>query len=291
MSNGRITQQSVANVALRGLQSNLANMQNLQQALSSGKKISQPSDDPAGTVSSMTLRSRQAADNQYQRNIQQATGRLNVTDNSLTQLNDRLTAVRNLVVQSRDGSLGSDSKAAISAEITSIRGEVLDLYNTTYLDRPVFGGTTAGSTAVDASGAYVGDNGAVSVRISADAVVPIDVAGTAVGADTVPAMLAQVATNVTSPAGASDTDLANLDAALSKVSQTQGDVGARESRIDTTKNMLDSSQIDLTTRISANEDVDIAQATMNLSSAQLGYQAALASAAKIQQTSLVDFLK
>jgi flagellar hook-associated protein 3 FlgL len=287
----RITQASVAAVAQRGLQSNLTRMQQLQQQLSSGKKISQPSDDPSGTVSAMGLRSRRAADEQYLRNIDQASGRLTVTDNALTQLSDRLRAVRDLVVESRNGGLGSDSEGAIAAEIQSIRGEVVDLYNTTYLDRPIFGGTAAGSSAVDGSGAYVGDNQPVQARISADAVVRIDVTGSAAGADTVPGMLAQVATNVTSAAGASDADLQNLDAALSQVAKALGDVGAREERINTTKSMVDSHRLDLTSRISVNEDIDMPESIMNLSAAQVGYQAALQSAAKIQQTSLVDYLK
>jgi|SRR5664280_893707 len=291
MSNGRITQQSVANVALRGLQTNLANMQNLQQQLSSGKQISQPSDDPAGTASSMALRSQNDADTQYLRNIDQASSRLNVTDNALTQLSDRLTAVRNLVVQSRDGALGTASESALSAQVTSIAAEITSLYNTTYLDRPVFGGTTASTTAVDATGTYVGNDAAVSTRISSDAVIRLDVPGTSVGANTVPAMLTQVATNIASATGASDTDLNNLDTALNQISEALGDVGARESRINTTKDMINAQQIDLAGRISSNEDIDVAKASMNLSSAQVSYQAALASAAKIQQTSLVDFLK
>src|SRR5664279_4550605 len=215
MTSSRITQASIASVALRGLQTNLSRMQNLQNQLSSGKAISQPSDDPSGAVSAMTLRSRRAADEQYLRNIDTGNGRLTVTDNALTQLSDRLQAVRNLVIQSRNGAIGGDSQIAIGAEVSSIRSEIVDLYNTTYLDRPVFGGTTAGTSAIDATGAYVGDDGAVEARISSDAVVRIDVAGSAAGADTVPGMLAQVAANITSATGVSDADLDSLDVALS----------------------------------------------------------------------------
>jgi flagellar hook-associated protein 3 FlgL len=288
---GRITQATIAGTALRGLQGNLSRLQTLQNQLSSGKQISQPSDDPSGTVAAMTLRSRRAANEQYLRNIDTATGRLTVTDNTLTQLSDRLRAVRDLVVQSRNGSLATESQSAISANVTAIRSEVLDLYNTTYLDRPIFGGTAPGQTVVDATGAFVGNNAPVTTRISTDAVLRIDVSGTAAGADTVPDMINQVATNIASSAGATDTDLSNLDAALSQVLQALGDVGARSARITQTRDMVDSQRLDLTSQISVAEDVDMPQAMMNLSAQQVGYQAALQSAAKIQQVSLVDFLK
>jgi len=287
----RITQRTISDTALRGLQANLSRMQTLQNQLSSGKQISQPSDDPSATVSAMTLRSRRTSDEQYLRNIDTASGRLTVTDNALVQLSDRLRAVRDLVIQSRNGGLGTESQAALSANVKAIKDEVVDLYNTTYLDRPIFGGTIGGVTTIDASGTYLGNDQPVNARISSDAVLRIDVSGTAAGANTVPGMIDQVAANIASPTGATDADLSNIDGAVSQVLQSLGDVGARSARISTTRDMVDSHRLDLTSRISINEDVDMPQAMMNLSAQQVGYQAALQSAAKIQQVSLVDFLK
>ena len=290
MSSSRITQRTIADTALRGLQTQLTRSQLLQQQLSSGRRVSQPSDDPSATVSSMTLRSRRAADEQYLRNMDTATGRLTVTDNALTQLSDRLRNFRDLIVQSRNGGLGTESQAAIAANMTAVRSEVMDLYNTTYLDRPIFGGTITGQTAVDPTGTYLGNDAPVEVRISTDAVVRIDVSGQAAGADTLPGTLAQVAANVTAGT-ASDSDLSALDTALSTVAKALGDIGARAARVDQTHDLVDSHRLDLTSRISVNEDVDMPEAMMNLSAQQVGYQAALQSAAKIQQISLVDFLK
>ena len=290
MTAGRITQRTISDTALRGLQGNLGRMQKLQEQLSSGRRVSTPSDDPSATVSSMTLRSRRASDEQYLRNIDTSTGRLTVTDNTLTQLSDRLRAVRDLVIQARNGALGQAGLSGVSANIQAVRAEIVDLYNTTYLDRPLFGGTVPGSAAIDSSGAYIGDDGAVEARITPDAVIRIDVAGTAVGADTVPGDLDTIAANVVGGL-VGDADLATIDAALSRVATALGDVGARSERVSQTRTVVDSHRLDLTSRISVNEDVDLPEAIMNLEAQKVGYQAALASAAKIQQISLVDFLK
>jgi flagellar hook-associated protein 3 FlgL len=286
----RITQRTVADTALRGLQGNLSRMQKMQEQLSSGRRVSAPSDDPSATVSSMTLRSRRAADEQYLRNIDQAAGRLGVTDNTLVQLSDRLRAVRESVITARNGALGTSSLAGVSASVLAVRDEVNDLYNATYLDRPIFGGTVKGMTTVDASGVYVGDGGAVNARISSDAVVRVDVSGTAVGADTMPAALATIAANIAAGT-VGDADLDVLDAAMNQVATAMGDVGARTERVNQTRTMVDSHRLDLTSRISVNEDIDMPEAIMNLEAQKVGYQAALESAAKIQQISLVDFLK
>jgi flagellar hook-associated protein 3 FlgL len=292
MSMGRITQSTMSTTALRGLQASLGRVQELQQQLSSGKRVSAPSDDPAATAAAMTFRSQRIADEQYLRNADAASARLNVTDNALTQLSDRLRAARDLMLQSRNGGIGGESLVALSQQILAVRQDVLDLYNTRYLDRPVFGGTVAGSAAIDSSGAYIGDDGVVAVRISGDATVRTDVEGTAVAADTVPDLLAQIAADVAD----NDDDgiqsgLDSLSAALSKVQQALGDVGARSSRVDSMRNLVDSSRLDLTSKISENEDVDLPETIMNLQAQQVAYQSALGAAAKIMQTSLADFLK
>jgi flagellar hook-associated protein 3 FlgL len=289
---GRITQSTMATTALRGLQSSLGRVQDLQNQLSSGKRVNAPSDDPAATAAAMTFRSQRAADEQYLRNADIATARLNVTDNALTQLSAQLNSIRDVVVQSQNGSIGSNSLAALSQQVQASRQDVIDLYNTRYLDRPVFGGTVQGSVAIDNSGTYIGDEGDVSVRISGDSMVRTDVKGTAVDANSVPAMLDQLASDIAAgnTAGVQN-GLDSLDASLSKVQQALGDVGARENRVDTTRSLVDSARLDLTSKISDNEDVDLPETIMNLQAQQTAYQSALGAAAKITQVSLIDFLK
>lgn len=292
MSMGRITQATMAATTLRGLQGSLARVQTLQQQLSSGKRVAVPSDDPAATAASMTFRAQRAADEQYLRNADIATARLNVTDNALTQLSNRLRSARDLMLQSRNGGIGGESLVALSKQVLAVRQDVVDLYNTRYLDRPVFGGTVAGPVAVDADGVYVGDEAAVVVRISGDATVQTDVKGTAIAADTVPALLNQIVADVAVGNNAGiQAGLDSLDVALSKVQQALGDVGARSARVDNVRSLVDSARLDLTSKISENEDVDLPETIMNLQAQQVAYQSALGAAAKITSVSLVDFLK
>ncbi|WP_088281847.1 flagellar hook-associated protein FlgL [Kineosporia sp. A_224] len=290
MGLSRITQRSVSDSALRGLQASLARTATLQNQLSSGKRISNPSDDPSGTASAMTFRSQRSAAEQHLRNIDGATGRLNTTDSALTDLSDRLNKIRELMVRSQSGALSTEGRSALSAEVSAVRGNVVDIYNTRYLDRPVFGGTVAGDVALDGTDTYIGNDATVEVRISRDATVRVDVKGTDVSADTVPALLTQIATEMTS-GGVSAASFAALDAARSKVLQAIGDVGSRGSRVEAAKTQVDSLRLDLQGRISESEDIDLPETIMNLESQKVAYQAALGAASKVLQTSLVDFLK
>jgi flagellar hook-associated protein 3 FlgL len=287
----RPTHRAVGEVALRGLQAALARNQQLQQELSSGRRVSRPADDPSATGASMALRSHKRADEQYLRNIQDASGRLGVTDTALTGLSDRVRRVRDLLVQAGNGGINSEGLAAISSEITAIRGEVVDLYNTRWLDRPVFGGTAPGSVAVDSTGAYVGDDAPIQARIARDATIRVDTAGTAAAADTLPGVLSQIADDVVNNNSAVGSDLTLLDNELSKVLTALGDVGARASRVDSSKDRVEAEQLDFTSRISENEDVDLPATIMNLQASQVAYQSALGAAAKVMQVSLIDFLR
>jgi flagellar hook-associated protein 3 FlgL len=288
----RITQASTTATTLRGLQGSLGRVQSLQEQLSSGKRIFRPSDDPAATAASMQLRSAQAADDQFQRNSDTARGRLSVADSALIQLSDRVRSVRELMIASRSGALSSDGRAALSAQVEGIRTEVVSLYNSTYLDRPVFGGSVAGRQAIDpATGAYLGNEAPIEARISIDATIRIDVKGTDAAADVLPAALTAIAASVTAAGGATNADFTAIDDAFSKLQRAMGDVGARAARVETTNNLVESHRLDLVSRISENEDVDLPETIMNLQAQQVGYQAALGAAAKVLQTSLVDFLR
>ncbi len=288
----RITQASTSAITLRGLQGSLGRVQALQEQLSSGKRIARPSDDPSATAASMQLRTAQTADNQFQRNSDTARGRLGVADSALMQLSDRVSSVRQLMIASRSGALSNDGRAALSAQVDAIRTEVVSLYNSTYLDRPVFGGSTPGVQAVDpATGAYLGNDAPLEARISVDATIRIDVKGSDAAADVLPAALAAIATSVSGAGGATVADFAALDDAFSTLQRAMGDVGARAARVETTNNLVESHRLDLVSRISENEDVDLPETIMNLQAQQVGYQAALGAASKILQTSLMDFLR
>jgi flagellar hook-associated protein 3 FlgL len=287
----RVTQLSMSNASLAGLQASLATVQNLQAQASSGKRIQVPSDDPQGTSISMQLRSQQAADTQYGRNSDFANARLGVVDTALQAMSAQLIAARSLVVSSQDGQRSSSSRAALSSQITQIKDQMTALYNSQYLGRPVFGGTSRSGATLDSSNTYVGDGNPVMVQLSATTTVRVDVDGASIGADKVPALMDQLATNAAAAGGSPQSDLNDLDAVLAQVSTAIGNVGAAETRVTTTSGLVSASSADLTTTISHNEEADLAEVLTKFASQQIAYQTALGVAAKINQTSLLDFLR
>jgi flagellar hook-associated protein 3 FlgL len=293
MTGTRVTTRSSTMATMRGLEASLTRTQKLQNQLSSGRQVERPSDDPAATVSSMKLRSQRRADEQYLRNIDDARGRLTLADDALTTLSSQIRRTQELLATSRDAALSADARAAISAELVEIRKGVIDTYNTRWIDRPVFGGTAAGQFAVDpTTGGYVGNDAAINARVSRDVTMRIDVKGTSAAADVLPELLERAALDVDAndmtSVAADQTELAGV---LSTVLRSLGEVGARASQLEVSEQAVDGERLDFTSRISENEDVDLPYTIMNLQTAQVAYQASLGAAAKIMQTSLLDFLR
>ena len=196
----RITQSSIAASSLANLQASLARNAQLQEQMTSGKVINRPSDSPTGIVTVMSMKSQIASSSQYSRNAADGAAWLGTVDGTLQTVNSRLQRVRDLVLQgSSTGSLDPISRQALATEVTSLRGELMGLANTSYSGRPVFGGTTASSKAYDESTyAYLGNNGQVTRRLDSATTVEVGASGQTVfgdGATSVFKLLDDIATN------------------------------------------------------------------------------------------------
>ena len=294
----RITQRMTASRTLAGLESNQNALTRLQQEVSSGKVISRPSDDPAGTVSALQLRGEISRQEQWARNATDGVGWLGTLDTALTSANTTLRRVRDLVVQGMSsGSNSTQSLQALATEVSSLRESLLGDANTNYLGRPVFGGATASATAYSASGGFQGDSVAVSRTVGAGSSVRVDVNGRDVfGDDSTGSDVFTLLTNIASNLSSGNTaalasNLTSIDAHSSTIVTKLADVGARYNRIDQVRQNSDSKQLDLKSNLSGIEDVDLPKTLMNISLQQAAYQAALKSTASIVQPSLVDFLR
>ena len=74
------------------------------------------------------------------------------------------------------------------------------------------------------------------------------------------------------------------------ISSVRGLIGARVNRMETTQNVLDRISVEMTSILSADEDVDLASTIVNLRQEQDVFQAALASGSSVIPQSLMDFI-
>jgi len=81
-----------------------------------------------------------------------------------------------------------------------------------------------------------------------------------------------------------------LNSSLQQIQAAQGDVGARENRLQNADNILTGTKDYLTKAISAKQDTDLTQVLSDLLKQQLAYQATLAASAQFSKLSLLNYM-
>jgi flagellar hook-associated protein 3 FlgL len=299
----RVTQRSIAQMSLQGLNGNLAALQRLQQQLTSGKKISRPSDDPTGTNTSLITRAGMGGVTQHARNISDGQTFLDATDASLQDITNQLQRVRTLAVQAlNSGAQDTNSQSDIATEVDGVRTSIIGQANQVVQGRPLFGGVTNGSKAYDDNGGYVGVGGTNGIavkplirRVSDVESIRVDITGPeAFGDPTSGKDLFAVVANVANDVGnatALTQDLADLDTVISGLTTAAADIGTRAARMETAADVNSSQQLTLQAKLQDTEDIDLPKTIMEQQMQQVSYQAALAATAQALQPTLVDFLR
>lgn len=291
----RVTEGSTSRGALLGLQASAGRLSALQQQLSSGRQITKPSDDPTGTVGALQLRSQLKQLTQYQASATDALGWLTTVDSAYSSISSQLQQVRTLVLQGMNtGTNSATSNQALAQQVDQARSSLLALANASYLGRPVFGGTTAGTVAFDNTGAYVGDTGTVSRTVGPNTTVDLNTPGTTAfgpNGSNLFDLLSTISTDLVSNPAGLGADLTALDARQVAITGDQSLAGAKYQRIQGVQTTSSTNTIQLKSQLSDLQDIDLADMAVQVSSANAAYQAALATTAKISQISLLDFLR
>ncbi len=295
----RVTQNAIALTMLAGLQSNKQELSDLQLQLSSGRKIRRPSDDPVGTDQAMQYRGELARFQQYQRNGQDGLSWLGTADSALQNGVSLLQRLQVLTTQAANtGASDASSRAAIAEEVKALKQDMFGISNTTYLGRPIFGGTTSNTSAYvqDALGnvTYSGDTGKVNRSVGPNAVVQVNVnASDAFGptGSDVFSVFDKVISDLSSNPANLTNDIADVIDARKRMSNAQAIEGASYNRITQMNNLAGQHTDTLTGDLSDVENVDTAQAVTQLTMQQVSYQASLAAMSKVLQLSLTDFLR
>jgi len=113
----------------------------LNNQISSGKRVTKPSDDPLGLAQVLIYRTELNGFEQFQKTINFADGWLTRMDSICTGVDDQLGRASELAVQQASATADADTRAGAAAEIKTIRQTILSQGNAKYGDKYIFGGT------------------------------------------------------------------------------------------------------------------------------------------------------
>lgn len=322
----RMTTSMMAGTTLATIQRNFNRLADVNKQLSSGKRMSFASDDPASSVSSMRLRKELAATEQFKRNISDANSWLATSDAAMQSVADRYTEARTLLINSIDGALGDKSQGALAAQLRKIAESIMSQANSTYLGRTVFAGNSDKGLVFKTGQDVKGDTlflaaekdeitaKSVDRRIDADTTVQANVDGNKLfGTGTIkwdgntlktdnnPSVMnllieaAKILESPTGPVGENRQKIESIQKELgerfSKLQEAQSAVGARHKQVLEAQNSVIFDLQQVKGQISDVEDIDIQKVTIDMSLASMAYQASLSSTQRVVQPTLLDYLR
>lgn len=295
----RVTQSMVSASILKNISSNYQQLSETQQQLSSGKKITKPSDDPVVATQGIAYRTDVSQVDQYTRNIDTANQWANSSDSALSEANQVLQRIRELTVQASSDTNTSDERKAIKDEVDQLTKQLATVANTQVAGKYIFNGTNTSiqPTTINSDGTVSvsipsPNTDKVMVEVNQGVNLQVNVAPNTIFTQSLFDDLKKLSTNLGNGSDGKtiSNSISDIDSHLNRLSATQSDLGARENRITLITNRLQDQQQIATTIMSKNEDVDMTKTLVDFQQQQAVYQAGLAVGAKIMQPTLVDFL-
>ncbi|SHG54342.1 flagellar hook-associated protein 3 FlgL [Thermosyntropha lipolytica DSM 11003] len=295
----RITNNMLVNDLMRNLNNNYRMMDKYQRQLATGRKLNMPSDNPAGLVKSLRLRTNIVENEQYLANINEAINFMETTDSALDNITQILHRVRELTVKAANGTNDPGAHQAIADEVKELNEQIKLIANTTYGTKHVFGGRNVTEPPCQGN-SWQGNDEYLELEIGVGITIPINITNRDMnyfftdhnGKEGIFTLLDNLVNDIR------DGKLSQISAALSKIDDKMGDmltarsvIGAKTNRLELQKSRLESTGISFTGLLAANEDADLAEVIMQLKMQENVYRASLAAGARIIQPSLVDFLR
>src|SRR5262249_55552462 len=181
----RISTSMIYDLGTATLQRQQQEQVDLQQHISSGKRVLTPADDPVAAASALEVTQAKGLNDQYHTNTGVARDRLSLEESALGDATTLLQDVKTLAVYAGNPTLTNSDKKSIAAELQGHYQQLLAIANRTdgngqYLFSGYKGSTQPFGETAPGTVAYAGDSGVRSVQISASRVLQVSDAGDAV---------------------------------------------------------------------------------------------------------------
>ena len=247
--------------AAKAAQSSQGLVDTAMERLSTGKRINYAKDDAAGQgiavrltaeIQGLAMASRNAADGQ---------SLLDTAEGALQETTSLLLRMRELAVQSSNGTLATSDRVALQAEAKALEAEISRISDTT---------TWGGLKLLDGSLSTAGIT--FQAGTTSGETITVSIPNMAASAATISYT---VAVSIDTFTGAQSA-ITVIDAAISGVNTVRGNLGAASNRLDSTIGNLNQIRVNLMASKGRIMDADFATETGNLAKGQILQQAATA---------------
>jgi flagellin len=256
--------------AQRQLRVSQGSLEQSLERLSSGLRINRSADDAAGLGISENLKADIRSLAQAQRNANDGISMTQVAEGAMNEMQGIVGRMRELAVQSANGTLGQTERDYIQTEFNELKAEIGRLAEVTEFNgaKLLNGEASAGMTIQIGIHSSANDRLTMSIaRLSASTLGVAAASG---------ASAAFIDAQSLSSASAARASLSVFDSAITSLSNARAKLGAVQSRMSVAVTNLSSAQENLSAANSRIRDVDVASETANMTRYQILTQAGVA---------------
>ena len=246
------------------------------QQLSTGSQINSAADNAAGLAISTSMTSQINGLNQGIKNSNDGISLAQTAQGSLTEVTNMLQRVRDLAVQSANGTYQASDRTDMQSEVTSLNTQITSILSNTKFNGNALFSTTSGT------------NLTFSIQAGANSGDTVTLTSQAINGNLASATGLDVSTTT-----AANTTIGNVDTLLGQVSSTNASFGAGQNQLQSAVNNMTSDVTNLSAAKSQITDTDYSAETTKLAKAQILSQASTAMLAQANQSqqSVLSLLK
>lgn len=254
--------------AQRVMNKNTSEMQKSMAQLSTGSRITKAGDDAAGLAISETLKSQIRSFGQASRNANDGISMLQTAEQSMGEVSNLVTRLRELGVQAASDSIGDQERGFIQKEVDALKSEIQRV---------------ADSTSFGSRKLLDGTGGVYDIHVGTSNNEATDwIAYDASSTDMTVGTLGIADIDFSSKEGARS-GLSALDSAQSTVNGSRANLGALQNRLTSTVDVLGTMTENLSAANSRIRDTDVAQSTSELARNNILLQGASSTLAQANQ--------
>ena len=263
-------------IAQQALNTNNRGLSKAMEQLSTGKRINSAADDAAGNAIASKMTAQIRGLNQAIRNANDGISMVQTVDGALNEVTNMLQRMRELALQSANGTYSSSDRSALNSEYSALKDEITRISSKT-----TWNGMEVAGSAATTYQLQVGDAAGATMTVTFQ---NINATGSAVAS----AALIGVGTDTSAAAA-----VTALDAAISTVDAYRSTLGSYINRLQYTTDNLTNVSTNTAASRSRIQDTDYAQTTTELAKRQIIQQAATAMLAQANQepSSVLSLLK
>ena len=257
--------------AQKNLSTNQKQLAGSFQKLSSGFRVNTAADDAAGLAVSESMKSQIRSYNVAERNAADGISMAQTAEGALSQVHDVLGRMRELAMQSSNGSLSSSDRGYLDTEFGSLKAEIGRIQDSAKFNNQKL---------VAVSGATIKFQ--VGLNNTASDAISVTFGGVAL------TTLLATASTVSTTAGALSA-LGNIDTAIQSVSNSRAKFGTAMNRLEVATGNIQTMRLNLSAANSRIVDVDVASETAAMSRNQVLSQAGVSVLAQANQLPQLAF--